>query len=567
METKNCQNCKQDFIIESDDFSFYQKINVPVPTFCSECRMKRRMLFRNERTLHKRDCDLCKKSVISMYSQGSTYVVYCNDCFNSEKWDPNTFGVDYDFNTSFFEQVNNLFHRTPRRALYQDFAVNSEYSNFAVHLKNCYLCFGGHSNEDSSYCAQGFYLKSCLDVDFCSNCEFCFDSLHIRKCFRVRYGYYSEDCLDSWFIYDCRSCSNCVGCTNLRNQSYCIWNVQYSKEEYFEKLKEMNLSNPNNLESAKSKFWEHSLNFPRKYANVKNAVKSFGDNLEQVKDCRYSFSATEADNVSYSFFVPTGAKDCFDIDHVGLGTSECYELHSGFGNNRVFFSNRTYYSQNIEYSDDCYNSEYLFACSSLRKKSYCILNKQYTKEEYNTLLPKVKEHMNALPYKDKKGRVYKYGEFFPIDIMPFGYNESVVSEYFPLTKNEIIELGYIYKVPEIKNYKPTLSPKQLPLIEEVNEKILQEIIQCSHCGNCNDKCTTAFRLIKNELDICKTLNVPLPVLCPNCRHMERMKLLNQPKVYDRKCMKENCFNEFKTPYPSTRSEIIYCEKCYQQEVY
>ena len=28
-----------------------------------------------------------------------------------------------------------------------------------------------------------------------------------------------------------------------------------------------------------------------------------------------------------------------------------------------------------------------------------------------------------------------------------------------------------------------------------------------------------------------------------------------------------CLNEFETPYAPDRSEIIYCEKCYQKEVY
>ena len=35
-ETKTCQNCKNDFIIEPDDFSFYEKMKVPAPTFCPE---------------------------------------------------------------------------------------------------------------------------------------------------------------------------------------------------------------------------------------------------------------------------------------------------------------------------------------------------------------------------------------------------------------------------------------------------------------------------------------------------------------------------------------------------
>jgi len=360
------------------------------------------------------------------------------------------------------------------------------------------------------------------------------------------------------------------------NKSYCIFNKQYSKEEYEEKLKEMNLSERENLEKIRKEFWQHSLDYPRKYANIKNIVDSTGDDLERVRNCHYAFSASEDENVSYSFFVPTGAKDCFDIDHVGLGTSESYELHSGFGNNRIFFSNRIYYSHSVSYSDDVYNSENIFACAGLRKKSYCIFNKKYKKAEYDTLVEKIKKHMDEMPYEDKKGRIFKYGEFFPVEFMPFSYNDSVVCEYFPLTKEEILAKGYKYKEPEIKNYKPTILANQLPLIKNVDEKVLQEIIQCEHIGRCNHKCTTAFRITQNELNICKILETSLPKLCPNCRHMERIEILNPPKLYGRKCgcsknnhfhSKEECYIEFETTYSINRPEIIYCEKCYQQEVY
>ena len=577
-ETKICQNCKNSFIIEPDDFAFYEKIKVPPPTWCFECRMVRRMLFRNERSLYRSDCGLCKKSVISIYAPENKYNVFCIDCYNSDDWDPHSFALKYDFNKPFFEQLGELFKKIPRRNLYQDFAVNSEYTNQIVHIKNSYLCFGGHHYEDSSYCAQNFFIKNCLDVDFSSSSEFCFESFYLRKCFRVRFGYYSEDCMDSWLIYNCRNCSNCICCVNLRSQSYCIFNQRYTKEEYEKKLKEMNLADADNLEKTKKTFLEHTLNFPRKYANLKNVVNSVGDNLEQVKNCRYVFSVSEAENVRYSFFIPYGgAKDCFDVDHVGVGSTEVYELHSGFGDNRVLFSNRVYYSHNVEYSDDCYNSEYLFGCAGLRKKSYCILNKEYTREEYEDLRNKIKEHMAQMPYSDKKDRVFQYGEFFPMDIIPFAYNDSVVNEYFPLTKSEILEKGFKYKEPEARNYKPTILPHQLPLIEQADEKILEEIIQCEHLEKCNDRCTLAFRIIQNELNISKMLGVSLPRLCPNCRHMSRIKLLNSPKLYHRECMcdKKNhhnhntgkCETEFETSYAPERPEIVYCEKCYQQEVY
>ena len=220
-ETKKCQNCMKDFKIEPDDFGFYEKIKVPPPTWCPECRMIRRMNFRNERSLYKQDCDLCKKPTISMYASENKYIVYCNDCFSSDKWDAMNYGKDYDFSKNFFEQLGELFKKIPRRALFQDFAVNSDYTNQSVYMKNCYLCFGGHHYEDSSYCAQNFFLKNCyfvfgghhyedsaycaqnlflkncIDVDFSYKSELCFESVHLINCFKVRYGYYSENCIDS----------------------------------------------------------------------------------------------------------------------------------------------------------------------------------------------------------------------------------------------------------------------------------------------------------------------------------------------------------------------------------
>ena len=81
------------------------------------------------------------------------------------------------------------------------------------------------------------------------------------------------------------------------------------------------------------------------------------------------------------------------------------------------------------------------------------------------------------------------------------------------------------------------------------------------------QCTTAFKITPAELQFLKLKNLPLPTFCPNCRHYQRLKYRNSMHLYDRGCMKSGCENTFKTTYAPDRPEIIYCEKCYQQEVY
>ena len=82
------------------------------------------------------------------------------------------------------------------------------------------------------------------------------------------------------------------------------------------------------------------------------------------------------------------------------------------------------------------------------------------------------------------------------------------------------------------------------------------------------------------------MNLPLPRLCSNCRHYQRIKQRNPLKLWHRQCQcageksdnkvyqntiqhfhsNEHCPNEFETTYSPDRKEIVYCEKCYQQEV-
>lgn len=76
------------------------------------------------------------------------------------------------------------------------------------------------------------------------------------------------------------------------------------------------------------------------------------------------------------------------------------------------------------------------------------MNKQYTKEEYDTFLPKIRENMMEMPYLDKEGLIYRYGEFFPAELSPFYYNETVAQDYFPLQKKVVEKLGLLWKEKE-----------------------------------------------------------------------------------------------------------------------
>ena len=102
---KPCKKCSQNFEITDKDQVFYEKIDVPCPTLCPLCRMKRRMRFRNEHSLYRRKCDLCDKDIIAAYKPDAVHPVYCTDCWWSDKWDPLEYGMDVRVDEPFFPQM------------------------------------------------------------------------------------------------------------------------------------------------------------------------------------------------------------------------------------------------------------------------------------------------------------------------------------------------------------------------------------------------------------------------------------------------------------------------------
>lgn len=260
--------------------------------------------------------------------------------------------------------------------------------------------------------------------------------------------------------------------------------------------------------------------------------------------------------------------DAYDVTVVGRG-ERTYELVTSGGNGGNFdskFCHRLQGGHNNEYCDTCKMGENLFGCVGLSSKSYCILNKQYAKEEYFEMVEKIKKHMDEMPYVDKNGRVYKYGEYFPIEISQVAYNETLAIEQFPLTKQEALAQGYEWRDIESKDYKHTVTRSEIPNnIKDVNDDILQEIIECPNQGDQNFQCTGAFRIVPDELQFYRQKKLPLPRLCPNCRHYERLKYRNPMKLYKRSCS-NGCGNVFQTSYAPDRTERVYCESCYQKEV-
>ncbi len=571
-ENRICQNCKSEFIIEPDDFSFYEKIKVPPPTFCPECRLVRKLVWRNERSLYKRKCDLCKAEIISMYKPEVEFPVFCSSCWWSDKWDPLSYGANYDFKIPFFEQFKQLQEKVPRIASYSNKNIGSEYCNYTSHMKNSYLVFGSWFSEDCSYGQTVMSSKNCWDCIFVRDCEICFNCIDCTKSNMLLYSQKCSSCIDSAFLYDCRNCQNCLFSYNLRNKSYYIFNKKVSREEFLE-TKQKIFSSNTELENAIELFKEMvKAKAVHKFMTGENNQNVSGEFISNSKNVHHSYYIDKGENEKYAVRGGVGQKDAMDVFGVHAGEL-VYESNNIDLSSRCLFSINGENNINSNYLIDSDSVSNCFGCISVRKSEYCILNKKYSKEEYEEILPKIIKQMGEVPYIDSMGKIYKYGEFFPMELCVHSYNETLAQEYIPINRLIAGKFNYKWDIVSEKNYIPTKSWIDLPEnIDEVSDSIISEIILCKAWdldkeAAQNHKCTKAFKITKDEISMYKRLKVPLPRKCPNTRYFEMFKQRNLVSFWYRKCMREGCNNEFETSYSPDRKEIVYCEKCYQQEVY
>lgn len=585
---KICQNCNQSFTIDSEDFTFYERINVPSPTFCPDCRLIRRLMWRNERTLHYGVCAATGKKVITMFSPEAGIVMYDRDYWWSDNWDPLEYGKEYDFHKPFFVQFQELLKRVPLPNLASSSNVNSPYVNHSQECKESYLVFASHHAENIFYSMGVLDCEDSMDLHTASRVREGYDDTLVTGLSRVRFSYAAEESMDSDFLYHSKNMSESLGCVNMRNGKYCIFNQLYLKEEYERERSKYDFGSYKELQTFEKKFTEFHKLFPRRYATLIKCVNVTGENCITSKNCKNCFDLYgEMENSKFSIH-GLQMRDGYDMYGFGVNAELMYEgVDVGINAMRCIGTILTHGCQNATYTYNCYNASNIFGCVGLRKKEYCILNKEYSKEAYETILPKIIEHMNEAPYTDSQGRVHRYGEFFPGELSPFAYNETIAQEYFPLTKDNAAQNGYKWKEAENKEYEITLRSETLPdHIKDVEDAIVQEVIGCAHEGRCTHQCATAFKIIPQELEFYRKYRIALPRLCPNCRHYGRLAKRTPFKLWKRKCQCAGtysermlyrnagkhehgmapCNKEFETAYSPDRSETVYCEQCYLSEV-
>ncbi len=350
--------------------------------------------------------------------------------------------LDYglDNQKSFFKTLGQLFKTVPKELCFQmGSGENTDYADVVWWSRNVYL-----SNfivyDCENVCYSMVAREHCVNIFnslmIFKNCDNVYSSVWVIESYNIFYSRYIKNSSDIWFSKNLIWCTHCIWCSDLENKSYCIQNKQYNKEEYFQKYKHL-LANKWKF----SKFFGQ-VSWEGQNFGSNNVTGNFVIDSEEVKDCHLSYNLKKSNKVIFGWW-EYGDENFVDVFIWGAWQwKNIYAVNWTAETENVYCSTLVVKSSEIYYSfwlDAC---SYCFGCIGLKNKSYCILNKQYTKEERYDKVDEIFTQM------EKDWTLWK---FFPWSMNPFYFNDTaayLIDDTF--TKEEVEAEGYLRRDEKIK---------------------------------------------------------------------------------------------------------------------
>lgn len=554
---KQCNQCQSSFEISPDEKAFLKKmdfaygvvaVNLPEPDRCPDCLNQIRTTHRNERNLYHRKSDFSGKPFISIYAPkapwGEGYKVYTQEEWESDQWDALNYGREFDFSRPFFSQFAELSKAVPHRGLITINNENSPYTTGTGYCKNCYLI---NSSEYCEDCYYGKLLQNCknsIDSDYLYDSELCYECFSCRNCYSCAHVSYSQNCSDCWFSENLIGCRNCFLCTNLNNKEYHFMNRPLSKAEYEKRIAEFRGSY-RNFEKAKELLSDLRRKRIHLYSAITHSEDCTGDFVQNSRHCFNAYDVNDSQDCRH-VWVGVNIKDCYNVSNLYLKSELNYQVMGTLNVYHAAFVIYSFQSQNLLYSQQIYNSQDVFGCFGLKRKRYCVFNKQYTKEDYEKLVPRIIDHMKTTG---------EWGQFFPPAFSPFGYNETLASEYYPMTEADVLSRGWNWKQDDIETDYQASRIELSDHIQDAPDGVTEQILGFEK----------PYKIIPQELKFYRKMGLPIPRKSPDERYRERLKLRNARHLFERHC--DLCKKTIQSTFSPGRPEKVYCEECFLKTVY
>ncbi len=516
--TRTCRISGKEFIISDQEIALLEKLSpiiwwerflIPLPTISPEERRRRKLQFKNYFTLFKRK-DENWKMMISMFPEDTDRTIYSQPFWWGDTWNSLDYALDFDSSQTITNHIYSVIKNTPLPTLDNAYKYleNCEYINGNGFSKNCYFIFNGNHNENCLYGWSLFDSANILDSSYIRFSQNCSRSLHLWKCFNVHSSWNVSESRDSEYIFSCDWCRYILGCIWLKNQEYKVLNSPCTETEYQETLRKIR------SDSVFRKSFELQVRELIKSVWIIQSVTTGSTNAEgdfcyDSKDVINSYNVGDSTNIchTYNSFWVT---DTIGLDQWWENTNLTYEsLDIGLNASNIYCSiscwNTALYNF---YCTKCNGCSYVFWCSGLRNKSYCIFNKQYTKEEWESTVKSIVKQMR---------KEWTWGEFLDPKYAPFAYNESQAMDFMPLSRDEALRLSFRWS--DREELPPERITKIIPWerlpenIREIPDDILNWAIKCPKTGK-------LFQIQPLELEMHRRFSTPIPRVHP----IERIKM-------------------------------------------
>lgn len=410
--------------------------------------------------------------------------------------------IDYDENTSFWKNYENLFYKIDIAAVIDyGSSQNSDYADMVLESKNVYLTtvvitecenvmYSFSVKGNSSNVINGLAVRTHSDnVYFCS---------WVVQSYKVFYSRFINNCNNVWFSSNMNWCSECIFSNDLDNATYYIKNIKYKKEEYFQE-KERLLKDKmsfSKLYWEVSKAWKNIASTDVKWSAIFNSenVKN-GYHVDNLKNGRNLILVWGRDGNENMYDVFPGWSPIAN-DFYGVMWANWEHLYCCIN---IVTSSNMFYSRN------CVSSSYCIWCIGLKNAQYCIFNKQYTKDQWNILADKIFWKMEE---------DWILWEFFPGSVNPFYFNDTMASLLGKFTEKEIKAEWYLWRNEDIKvdipEWSDLITIAELENFQwynddwnwDINPDIMKKVIK--------DNNWNYYRIVKMEYDFLMKHALPLP---------------------------------------------------------
>ncbi len=554
-----CRKTGAPFEVAADDLAFLERVSpvigrvtlsLPHPTLTPELRAMRRLAWRDAHVLFRRPCDKTGQSVVSAYPEDCPYPVYGNAVWWSDEWDATDFGLELDFGRPFFDQFAELMLRAPRPALMNRDPDNSEYCNYAGQNKNCYMANNGSWYNEGCLLGDA-YLRSrdSLDCSYLKTSELCYEVTGGEGLYECTYSVDCHHSANCHLSLNLRGCRDCFLCSNLRNKRGYVLNEPASDDRRRELREKMRTAS--GIAELLAAFEDVRRDSLHPAVHQVNCEQCSGDYLANCKNVGLSFLVTGVRDAKHLLHCDD-ANDLWDCSLAGYAGAELYyeSVSSGDGGGRVIFSSRSWASSDSMYCDIIMSCRHVFGCVGLKREEYCILNKRYSRADYEKLVPKLVAHMRETK---------EWGEFFPEELAPCAYDDSHAMDFYPLTQSEAVALGYRWSGTHSSATSST-APKRLPPDEigACTDAVCKETFECEQSGK-------PYRIVARERALLEQLGIALPRCAPDIRRRRRAGLRNKPLYWERMC--DACGEAMLTTFGPGRSETICCQECYLKAIH